>query len=778
LVSSRIRVTKPAQEQIALWPRALALGLVSASGIAFEITLTRTFSVLFQYHYVFLAVSLAILGLSFGAALVKLVGVEGERAAKALQRTLIALSLSFPLCAIALAILPSTVSIVMHVLVALVPFALAGAAMALIFMLRPQSSGVLYAADLVGAAAGIAAALALLGALGAFNVVIALGLVVAIAAFANSWQPGPLHLVAQNASRPLNLHAGMIAPGLCMVLAIAVMAVNGSTGLLDNSPSRVADAPPDKTMLAVLRDPSQGARVVYSAWDPFARVDVVETKDDSNKYVFTDGGAGSYMLRFDGDLRKLAGLRETLEFVPFADANAARTLILGAGAGKDVLLALLANSQSITAVEVNPSMIDATRRFADYNGRIFDQPQVKLHVGDARTFVQNSAERFDLIYLNLVYSQAAPPATQALAENYVFTREAFRAYLAHLAEGGRLAIITHNGIEGTRAAITAIAALNDLGVPLPQTLDHLALLMRNADDPTQRATVMILSKNALTSREIQTLSSASQALDLQPLHLPGEFELGFQPLKKGQSLERFLTIDQTYELFPTDDNRPFFYKLDPGVPAPISEAALFTAIFALLVAALLAGQTRGQSPALIGYLAAIGLGFMMIEIPLIQRFQLLLGYPTLSFALVVGTLLLSGGIGSWVSQHWPAAQLPRRVRIVAVAIAALGLLYAVALPPLLAQAVALPPFARAVMIVLLTAPLGLLMGMPFPSALRMAGQQPGNNIALLWGVNGAFSALGSTLAMLLAITAGFQWATLIGVAAYLALLPLTRATRA
>ncbi len=757
------RIAAPVRKQDALAPRAVALGLISASGIAFEIALTRVFSVLFQYHYVFLAISLAILGLSAGAALVKLARIEAERAAGALQLALLALSLSFPLCAIALAGLPSTLTIALHVLCALAPFALIGAATSLLFASRPESSGVLYAADLLGADIGVGAALGLLGALGAFNLVSALGLAAAAAAVANAWPVAPP-----------DRRAGLVAPGVCAALGMAVLVMNGATGLLDGAPARVADAPPDKTMLAVLRDPALNARIVYSAWDPFARVDVVETSDAASKLVFTDGGAGSYMLRFDGDLGKVAALRDTLEFVPFTGANAGRVLILGAGAGKDVLLALLANSQAITAVEVNPSMVDATRRFAAYNGRIFDQPQVRVHIGDARTFVENTAARFDLIYLNLVYSQAAPPSTQALAENYVFTREAFRAYLDRLADGGRLAIITHNGIEGTRAAITAIAALNDAGVPLPQTLDHLALLMRGDDDPTRRATVMLLSRQPLTQDEVETLSQASQALGLQPLHLPGVFELGFKPIKTGQSLEQFLSVDPTYDLFPTDDNRPFFYKLDPGVPAPVSQAVLFAALLAGLVVAAILVLARNPPPGLVGYLAAIGLGFMLIEIPLIQRFQLLLGYPVLSFALVVGALLLSGGVGSWVSQRWPLEQLPRRVRVVAAAIAALGLIYALALPPVLAQAVALPAAARALLIVLLTAPLGALMGIPFPCGLRIASRHPGNTIGLLWGVNGAFSALGSALAMWLAIAAGFQWATLFGVIAYLSLLLFAR----
>jgi spermidine synthase len=773
--------------QVLRWPRVLVIGLVSAGGIAFEITLTRVFSLLFQYHYVFLAVSLAILGLSLGAALMKLIEAESSaaRTNAALQRVLLALGLSFPLCAFVIANLPSTVSIALHVLVALIPFVLVGAASALIFARAPQSSGVLYAADLLGAAVGVGAALLGLGVLGAFNVICVLGALAALAALLNTWHPVPSGaVVAQTKGVPQA--TSWMAPALCVAFSVSLLAVNVATGFMDTAPTRVADAPPDKTMLSVLRDPSQSPHIVYSAWDPFARVDVVETSDETSKFVFTDGGAGSYMLRYSGDLNSVAELRDTLEYLPFVDANVDRTLILGAGAGKDVLLALLAHSSRITALEVNPAMVEATRRFGDYNGHIFDQPQVQLHVGDARTFTAGSAEQYDLIYLNLVYSQAAPPVTQALAENYVFTREAFRAYLAHLAPGGRLAIVTHNGIEGTRAAITAIAALSDLGTPLPQTLDHLALLMRNDEDATRRTSVMILARDPLNASHVQTLSTASQALGMQPLHLPGIFDLGFKPLKNGQSLERFLSIDTTYELFPTSDNQPFFYKLDPGVPAPITQAVLLTTLLALLVLLLLIGQRQAASVSTIAYLAAIGLGFMLIEIPLIQRFQLLLGYPALTFALVLGTLLLAGGVGSWLSQRWPIEQLMRRVRLIAVGIAALGVLYALVLPPVLAAAVALPVVLRGLLGVLLTAPLGVLMGIPFPSVLRVVSAQSSSgrvasatasqqtHTSLLWAVNGAFSALGSTLAMLLAMVAGFQWATLLGVVAYLSLLLFAR----
>jgi hypothetical protein len=749
---------------------ALVVGLVSAGAIAFEIALTRIFSLLFQYHYAFLAVSLAVLGLSFGTAIVKLRRIEPAAAAAALRRTLIALSLSYLVAAFLLAFIPTTATVLVHVAVSLVPMALTGAAMALLFMLRSQASGLLYGADLIAAAIGIAAALGLMALLGAFNLVIALGAVIALAAMVFGWPSAQRAYAVAQAAHGMPLPRSFIAATACLAISLALLILNFGTDWIVYSPLRTQDGPPDKTLLRVLRDPSFGAKLVYSAWDPFARVDVVETVDPRLKYVFTDGGAGSFMHRFDGDLGKVADLRGTVEYLPFAVGRPDRVLVLGAGAGKDVLLARLAGASDVVAVEVNPAMVEATRRFSDYNGHILDQPGVSVHVGDARTFADGAGESFDLVYLNVVYSQAAPPASQALAESYVFTREAFRAYLNRLNDGGRLAVVAHNGIEGTRAAITAIAALSDVGVPLTQTLNHIAVLMHNNPDPTQRATLLIASGQPLTDPELATLTAASRALNLQPLHLPGAFEAGFQGIKDGQTIDQFLKIDQTYELFPTTDDRPFFYKLDPGIPAPVAQAALISAALAISLLVLLLGQTRRASPAVAAYLAAIGLGFMLIEVPLIQRFQLLVGYPVLSLVLVLGTLLLAGGAGSWVSQRWPVESLMKRVMIAGAIIVGIGLIYLIALPAAVQAAVSLPPAGRALVVVWLTAPLGFAMGIPFPSLLRRVGERVGGNIALLWGVNGAFSALGATLAVWLAMSAGFQWAMLAGIAAYLTLI--------
>ena len=136
--------------------------------------------------------------------------------------------------------------------------------------------------------------------------------------------------------------------------------------------------------------------------------------------------------------------------------------------------------------------MQVTQAAADYNGHILHNPAVNLVVGDARTFVERSHQQYNLIYLNLVYTQAAAPASQSLVENYTFTRQALRADLEHLAPGGHLAIVSHNALEGSRAAVTVLQALADLAIPPARALDHVALLMATADDPTLRTSVLLV----------------------------------------------------------------------------------------------------------------------------------------------------------------------------------------------------------------------------------------------------------------------------------------------
>jgi spermidine synthase len=286
------------------------------------------------------------------------------------------------------------------------------------------------------------------------------------------------------------------ALGLCAIGLI----FNLTFHLVDLPHASASSIPPDKTMFQILAAPD--GRIVGSAWSDFARVDLVAGPNPDEMYAFTNAGAGSYMYHFDGELNKVSWLTQQVEYLPFVNFSPKKTLILGAGAGKDVLQALLAGSDQITAVEINPAMVEITRKHADFNGDIFDYPGVTTVVADGREYVARSTDVYDMIYLNLVYAQAPTPGSSALSESYIFTTEAFQSYWNHLSPDGRLAIIAHQGLEGTRSLISAIKALNLEGTSAGTALKHSALLMYSSDDPNQSTSVMILQSRRLqrTSR--------------------------------------------------------------------------------------------------------------------------------------------------------------------------------------------------------------------------------------------------------------------------------------
>ncbi|MEZ4663753.1 MAG: hypothetical protein R2911_39975 [Caldilineaceae bacterium] len=667
-------------------------------------------------------------------------------------------------------------------LVAMTPFMAGGLFSVSLFTQYAPQSGRLYAADLLGAGAGVIVALLLLGWTSPINIVLLLAGGVALIAWQLARIAGASS--ATSPARDIGKVAGRIHTPemLAALLYGGLLLLNLWTGWLDYAPGRLANAPRDKTMLALLHDAGTDGRIARTEWSPFARVDVVETGDANHKFVFTDGGAGSLMTRFDGDLHSVAELTALPDYAPFALAAPKRPLILGAGAGKDILMALLGGADEITALEVNPAVAAATRALGDFNGHILDHPQVKLTIGDARTFVQRSAEQYDLIYLNLVYTQAADLAGQAQVENYIFTTQAFEAYLRHLTSGGQVALVTHNALEGSRAALTALAAWEQMGTPPAQALDQLALWMTPNADPTLRTSVLLLSQTAFSAQQLAAISTTMQQRNMQPLFMPGQFEMAFAPLRKGGALGDFVVADAAYDLSPTSDDSPFFFKLDHGIPAPVRQA-LWAALALLVIFLLLAGAMRLQSGAYgawgstVGQSAALGAGFMLFETSLIQRLQLLLGYPVLTLAAVLGALLLAAGAGSWFSQRRPADQLGRRAGLAAAAVALLMLLYWALLPWLVRLLLPMPLAVRLLAVVILTAPAGFLLGQIFPSLLRMFSHHWGHSepaqmqrrgLAVLWGVNGAASVVGSTLAVVLAMSWGFGAAMLAGVACYTA----------
>jgi hypothetical protein len=278
---------------------------------------------------------------------------------------------------------------------------------------------------------------------------------------------------------------------------------------------------------------------------------------------------------------------------------------------------------------------------------------------------------------------------------------------------------------------------------------------------------VILQKSPLTEEQVEVLYQVGFALGMQPLFLPGASEALFAGLTTDEiTLDQFLVQDE-YNLFPTSDDSPFFFNITPGLPQPLQNLLTLTAGVLLVYLLLLSGARDRPSLWQLLFFAGLGLGYILIEVPLIQRTLLLVGNPTLAMVIVLAALLLSSGLGSLVSARWNVETLWRPIALAALLVGAFSLLLAYGQPVLIATLSKLSFPLRIVVSVLLLVPLGFVMGIPFANGLRLVGKR--NELALpyLWGWNAVTSVMGSALAASLAIWFSFGTAMLAGTACYL-----------
>lgn len=739
------------------------IAALSASGFAYQVMLTRLFSVIFQYHFVFLIVSIAIAGLSVGAALATWMRRRGRFSKVSwsmLSSATLLLALLVAVTGVVFALLPSANLIGVALGAALLPYLVIGLLMAMLFAHFAPMSGVLYAADLIGGALGLVVGLVLVGWIGAFQAVLLLAVLCGLIGLIPAWI---------STERKLMLRAGV----LVVVLAAGWM-LNQISGVAALPVAQMQDAPPDKTMLAVLQQ--DGSEILETRWDTFARVDMVSMADEERfRYVFTDAGAGSIMIRYDGNDESVAWMRDELEYLPFLvrPEQMQNVMILGAGAGRDVVMARLAGAQDITAIEINPALVEMTLAAGDYNGDIFALEGVTTIVADGRNFIERDTRLYDLIYANVVYSQAAAAGHSALAENYIFTREALQAYWRHLSEGGRIGFVTHHGIEGLRLVVAALDMLQGEGLTLQQALEHVSLVSVNSGDAQARTSVVLITQTPWAAEDSMAYSGAAHERGAGALYLPHYMEVGFEQLAMGAiTLQDYIRTNRDFQFQPSSDDNPFFYQFRPGLPETLNTTLILSGIVAFVYLSWLiffyvrTDNRHWKRASLAPYFALLGIAFMLIESPLIQRFQLLLGQPVLSLIAVVGALLVGSGLGSLYSSRYTTQQLPVMVPRYALGVAVAVIVSLVLYPAVIRLALPLDLTLRVLLTIILLLPLGFMMGIPFPAGLRVAYDADPAGIAAFWGANAVASVLGATMAMAVAMVAGFTATMLLGALVY------------
>lgn len=759
----------------------LAVFLISLSILIFEIALTRIFSVMLSYHFVFAIVSAAMLGLGVGGFLYARLGAEVRERTIWTGALIYALSLAVSVTLIlTLPILRSPdlagVRTWVYIALAIVPFVAGGFTVAGLFRRFPEGGSLLYASDLVGAASGALLVVPAMDAWGGVNVVF----LAATAAAA-----GALLLGIPRRRRVL--------PALAALLTFAgLFAAFTQAGPGPSVP--IADDP-NKEMFGMLTDPSLGARVVESRWSSFGRTDLVASDAVPHAMqLFVDGAAGSPMydwnaLRTDRRLRTQLQMHsgESFPFPLLKPAEKRSALILGPGGGRDVVAALLGGVKQITAVEVNPDVVKIVRDYSDFNGGIYSgRSGVTAVVGDGRAFVRTTDKRYDLIMAAIPVTKSSRSVEgYALTENGLFTVEAMSQYLDRLTSRGRLVFVAHNDVEIYKLIALVLAAYRAQGMSETKAMQHLYTV------GSEMMPALVVQKQPLTPKEANAIHSR--------LHRQG-FDRGalFVPLVRQQALGDLRMFDPAlvdistgattmaqvagradYDLRPATDDRPFFYKYERGLPSPFG---VFAVLLGLAAAALIVlvslPRTSGPTPTsrhfvghlrrhprLKGYLVlffALGLGYMLVEIAFFQKLTPYIAQPQIALTVLLFSLLLGGGIGSALTSL-PVRCRQRLATPLSLSVAGLVTLLAFVFPR--AFELGLDPRVAATMLVL---PLGILMGGLFPLALRGLSKDGfEGHTALLWGVNGVASVLGSALAMIIGLSWGFSGALFLGAGVYL-----------
>ena len=725
-----------------------AVALLAGAVLVYEIALTRLLSFLLHYHFTFLVVSGAICGLGLGAALAFYVRPRPQELDRWAGWVAFACALSMAFAACAFAFFPR-LSPSFLALIAGLPIVLAGLFLTWIFTARSGESAQLYFFDLAGAALGTLVVIPALEWLGGPGVLLLASSLTLVAA---AW---------------VRRSRAMAAASL---VAVAALVLQARDPVLRVDLAALETAA-DKPMFRALKG---GGEAVAARWSAYARTDVVDRSGDTGLNLYVDGGAGSYMFRFAGDFRRLFFLRREAAFFPYYFGPRERALIIGPGGGQDILYALMTGWQRVEGVEVNPEIVSLVREYGDYNGHLFDREGVDIHAGDGRHFLENSQRHYDLIALPLVYAEAADLVGYALLENYLFTREAFAAYLDHLTPGGRLALVVHNHALMLRSIVTLADLWQQRGLDAGEVLDHVVIVNGTRADPRAREAqrpLLLVQKEPYTRSQLRELRAVLDELGLHLYFAPGIAERPFFAPLRRDGVEAMVESAQG-DISPVSDARPFFYDVGVGIDPKLRNLlwgallgcalVLFLPLVRVSARQVIAGAV---APFVLAFYAAgLGAAFMLVEMYLLQRMGLFLGYPTLSLSATLFGLLLAAGIGSLFSARFSLLQSARGLGFCTLGTGVFFLFYGAPLDALLSAAHAWSAGARGLLVLALVFLPGMLMGVLFPSAMRLASSAI--CVPWMWAANGLSSVLGSVGAVVLTMQWGVGQVLLVGGGVY------------
>lgn len=777
----------------------LAVGLISAAALSYEILLMRLFAIIQWHHFASMMISLALLGY----------GASGTFLTRCRQSLLPAFgsvftinAALFGLSAVACFLVAQEIPLnpleilwsirewghlMLISVVLMLPFFFAANCIGLSFQRYHDSIGQIYAADLIGAGTGAIAVVALLFLLfpnRALHLVGFVGIAAALLGYvATSPQP---RWVATASLLSLALLAALSQSGASVAKPGEYKALSQLLRVMGTQ--RIKERSSPLGLLTVVGSPTIPLRHAPGL-SLVSRSAVPE-----QLAVFTDGDGMTVINRWDGKPGNAAFLDDVPSALPYhLLAHSPKVLVLGAGGGTEVLQALTHGAPQIDAVELNPQLIHLARRvYGRFAGQLYDDPRVTLHFADARGFVSATESRFALIQIALIDGfNAAGAGLHAVQEDYLYTRQALIDYLSRLQPGGLVAISRWVRLpprDGIKLFATAIAALGDLAVAAPgarlawvRNWQVNTLLIKNGDFTVEEIDRL---RRFCTERSFDIAyvpSVAPQEANVHTLLDQPYFSAAAAALL-GPERDRFLR-DYKFNIEPASDDRPYFFHffrwpllleawslkgaggfslLDMGYPVLIATLIQAVVLSALLILAPLPalGRSNADDPEnprrlrAAVYFSCIGLAFMFIEIICIQKFTFYLAHPLYAVPVVLAGFLGFAGTGSRFAAQVPRRSARGRAVLAAAALILIMLQYLLWLPGLLHGTLHFPNAAKIALVLACIAPLAICMGFMFP--LGMARLTYKDSALLPWGyaINGCASVVAAVLASVLAIHFG------------------------
>ncbi|HEU0006755.1 MAG TPA: hypothetical protein VFS12_12255 [Terriglobia bacterium] len=753
----------------------LAVFLISASILMLELVLTRIFSVKLYYHYAFMVISLALLG--SGAS-----GVYVYLFPKFFRRDRLEQQL-FAFCWLFAASIPLVLGFILRLdfqfdftlrqlwrIVLLygipsVPFFLGGLCLSLAMTHLAENISLLYSFDLAGAACGCLLVIPLLNVLGGPQAMLA----IAVLAAAACW---------------LLLPAGSPKVRYVFPLMLVVPLVTALV-LAPNNPW---------LKIHYVKGRNEG-EALFTKWNSSSRITVVQVnRDTKNTWIIMDGDAGTLLPDFNGDIAAWRFLQGRVSSLAYHIKPSAQTLVVGPGGGIDVLTALTFGNRNITGVEINPITVNDVMRgaFRNFTGGLYFRPEVQIHVDEGRSFIRRASHSYDIIQATLVDTWAATAAGAfALTENNLYTVEAFKDYFAKLKDDGILTFTRWNldpPQQDLRLVALTRAAMQELGMSEPER--SMIMVRENSHHEAVECN-FLFKKSGFTDAEVRTIEGISRANAFEVLYTPlTRPENPFTRLITSNDPQQFYR-SYAYDVTPPRDNSPFFFhtirlsqlwsSLFLSWESKKTNVGLLVLFFVFLAALGLvllfilfplfwfrkdAFGPREGGPAL-GYFVCLGLGFILIEMTLVQKFILFLGRPVYALSIVLFSTLLFSGLGSFSSARLSNERLRRNISMICLLIAAVTLAYLTLLPFFLYRLVGLTTLLKALLAIACLAPLGFVMGMPMPLGINWLRQTSPALIPWAWGINGAASVLGSILTMVIAVNLGFDQALIVAIGLYI-----------